>query len=62
MICQKVLLISQRHRQLWYDYYYKAVLWAMDKGITKGGADTHFGPTIECNRAQIVTFLYRTYA
>ena len=62
MICQKVLLISQRYRKLWYDYYYKAVLWAMDKSITKGMADTHFGPNAVCNRAQIVTFLYRTYA
>ena len=42
------------------DYYYKAVLWAVEKGITNGtGADT-FSPDITCSRGQIVTFLYRT--
>ena len=40
-------------------YYYKAVLWAYEKGITTGMDDTHFGPSGECTRAQIVTFLYR---
>ena len=40
-------------------YYEKAVLWAYEKGITKGVDDTHFGPDVECTRAQIVTFLYR---
>ena len=41
------------------DFFYKAVLWAVEKGITNGMDATHFGPTVECNRAQIVTFLYR---
>ncbi|MBQ7230260.1 MAG: S8 family serine peptidase [Oscillospiraceae bacterium] len=41
------------------DFYYKAVLWAVEKGITNGMDDTHFGPMLECNRAQIVTFLWR---
>ena len=41
------------------EFYYKAVLWAVEKGITKGMDDTHFGPTITCNRAQVVTFLWR---
>ena len=41
------------------DFYYKAVLWAVEKGITNGVDATHFGPMSECNRAQIVTFLYR---
>jgi len=41
------------------DYFYKAVLWAVEKGITKGMDESHFGPALECNRAQIVTFLYR---
>ena len=41
------------------DYFYKAVLWAYEKGITTGVDATHFGPTLTCNRAQVVTFLYR---
>ena len=41
------------------DFFYKAVLWAVEKGITTGIDDTHFAPTMECNRAQIITFLYR---
>ena len=41
------------------DFYYKAVLWAVEQGITNGMDDTHFGPMLECNRAQIVTFLWR---
>ena len=43
------------------DFYYKAVLWAVENGITYGIDDTHFGPTTGCNRAQVVTFLYRAY-
>ena len=34
-------------------------MWALDKGITTGYTATTFGPTLECNRAQVVTFLYR---
>ena len=41
------------------DYFYKAVLWAVEKGITNGVDDTHFAPEQVCNRAQIVTFVYR---
>ena len=41
------------------DYFYKAVLWAIEKGITSGVDDTHFGPALPCSRAQVVTFLYR---
>ena len=41
------------------EYYYKAVLWAVEKGITKGTSDTEFSPNTTCNRAQIVTFLHR---
>ena len=41
------------------DFYYKAVLWAREKGITNGVDATHFGPMLQCNRAQIVTFLWR---
>ena len=42
------------------DFYYKAVLWALEKGITAGIDADHFGPLAYCNRAQVVTFLYRT--
>ncbi len=40
-------------------YYYDAVLWAVEKNITKGIDATHFGPSNSCQRCQIVTFLYR---
>ena len=41
------------------DFFYNAVLWAHENGITNGMDDTHFIPTGMCNRAQIVTFLWR---
>ena len=41
------------------DYYYDAVLWAAQKGITGGMSDTLFAPNAACPRAQIVTFLWR---
>ena len=41
------------------DYYYDAVLWAAQKGITGGMSDTLFAPNQPCTRAQIVTFLWR---
>ena len=40
-------------------YYYKAVLWAVEKGITTGMDATHFSPDASCTRGQIVTFLWR---
>jgi hypothetical protein len=40
-------------------YYYKAVLWAAEKGITSGKTAEIFAPDETCTRAQIVTFLYR---
>ncbi len=40
-------------------YYYDAVLWAVENGITNGVDPSHFAPEALCNRAQIVTFLYR---
>ena len=43
------------------DFFYKSVLWAVENGITAGLDATHFGPTTVCNRAQVVTFLYRVY-
>ena len=39
--------------------YYKAILWASQKGITSGTSATAFSPDQVCTRAQIVTFLYR---
>ena len=41
-------------------YYYDAVLWAVENGITKGTSDTRFSPDDTCTRAQIVTFLWRS--
>ena len=40
-------------------YYYKAVLWAVEQGITKGYADGTFKPNDTCLREHVVTFLYR---
>jgi len=40
-------------------YYYNAVLWAVENGVTSGLSSSAFGPNAECSRAQIVTFLYR---
>ena len=41
------------------DYFYKAVLWAVEKGITLGTSDTTFSPNDPCTRAHVVTFLWR---
>ena len=40
-------------------YFYDPVLWALENGITNGVDATHFGPLVGCNRAQVVTFLWR---
>ena len=40
-------------------YYYDAVLWAVENGITGGTSETTFSPDSPCTRAQVVTFLYR---
>ncbi len=40
-------------------YYYDAVMWAVDRGITNGTSATTFSPNDPCTRAQIVTFLFR---
>ena len=40
-------------------YYYNAVLWAVEKGITMGTDATHFAPNDPVTREQMVTFLYR---
>lgn len=39
--------------------YYKAILWAVEKGITTGFGDGTFRPFDNCSRGQIVTFIYR---
>ena len=41
------------------DYYYDAVKWAVEKGITEGTSATTFSPGASCTRAQMVTFLWR---
>ena len=41
------------------DYFYDAVLWAVEEGITSGTSDTTFSPNVSCTRAQMVTFLWR---
>lgn len=41
------------------DYFYKAVLWAVEQGITNGTGDTTFSPGAECTRGHVVTFLWR---
>ena len=41
------------------DYYYDAVQWAVEKGITEGTSATTFSPDASCTRAQMVTFLWR---
>ncbi|MBE6572083.1 MAG: S-layer homology domain-containing protein [Ruminococcaceae bacterium] len=40
-------------------YYYDAVLWAVERGITGGTSATTFSPDAPCTRGQVVTFLYR---
>ena len=42
------------------DYFYRAVLWATEKGVTLGTDGTHFTPDQTCSTAHILTFLYRT--
>jgi len=41
------------------DFFHTAVLWAVENGVTNGMDATHFSPYAVCNRAQVVTFLYR---
>ena len=40
-------------------YYYDAVMWALENGITTGVSEDKFAPDMECSRAQAVTFLWR---
>lgn len=41
-------------------YYFEAVIWAVNNGITTGVDETHFDPDGVCTRAQVVTFLWRS--
>ena len=41
------------------DYFYDAVLWAVENGVTAGVGNNKFGPNNPCTRAQIVTFLWK---
>ena len=41
------------------DFFYAPVLWAVENEITNGMTEDTFGPYLLCNRAQIVTFLWR---
>jgi len=41
-------------------YYFKAVAWAVENGITTGTGGGKFSPSMKCDRSQIVTFLWRT--
>ena len=41
------------------DYFYKAVLWAVENNITNGMDATHFGPKLHVTRGQMITFLWR---
>ena len=43
------------------EWFTTPVLWALENGVTEGVDPTHFAPSAICNRAQVVTFLYRAY-
>ena len=43
------------------DWFYKAVLWAVENGITTGKDATHFAPKDTCTRAEVVTFLHAAF-
>ena len=43
------------------DYYYNAVLWAVENGVTSGTSATTFGPNVTVTRAQMMTFLWRAH-
>ena len=43
------------------DFFYDAVLWAVEQGITSGVGEGIFGPYTLCNRDQVIVFLYRYF-
>ena len=60
----KASFVEEASEQIFKDvpanaYYYEAVKWAQEKGITGGIGNGLFGPNDPCTRAQIVTFLWR---
>ena len=42
-------------------YYYEAMLWAVETGVTTGTSATSFNPNGQCTRGQVVTFLFRAF-
>ena len=44
------------------EWYGKAVLWAVANGVTEGMSESLFGIADNCNRAHMVTFMYRALA
>ena len=61
-VALKVLFLRQNNPFLDVNethFYHDSVLWAVENGITNGVDATHFGSMSECNRAQVVTFLWR---
>ena len=44
------------------DYYYDAVMWAIDNGITNGVTENEFGPNNICTTAHVLTFIWRYYS
>ena len=57
---QKASVISNPFTDVKADsYYYDAVLWAVENGITGGTSANTFSPDDSCTRGQVVTFLYR---
>ena len=44
------------------DYFYKAVMWAVENNVTAGTSKTTFSPNDTCTRGQVVTFLFRDMA
>lgn len=42
-------------------WYYNAVKWALEKGVTSGTDATHFSPNRFCTRAEAVTFIWRSF-
>ena len=58
--CSETYLMTYAFRDIDRDaYYFTPVIWAVNRGITTGMDETHFCPEQLCNRAQVVTFLWR---
>ena len=58
--CNETFLVTYAFRDIdSSSYYFTPVVWSVSRGITSGLDETHFGPDVLCNRAQVVTFLWR---